>query len=666
MSLLALLFNRYRIKLKTNQIIEDKNKELEKLSIVARETGNGVFITDEKGNIEWFNEGFSILFGWKTIEEYKAVKGNNIFDVSANENIRDIIKECTETHKTIVYENFTPNKTGDMFWVKTTLTPIFNESGILKKMVFVETDVTELKKAQETAERSLHIQEQFLANTSHEIRTPMNGILGMTRQLLDTPLNKEQSECVNAIKESSNNLLHVVNDILDISKIRAGKLVLEKHEFKISDLFKHLHFLLQYKADEKNISLVANIDEAIPPVLMGDAFRLNQILINLAGNAIKFTEQGTVSFSAKLVSNQNNQSAIRFTVADTGIGISENKLELIFETFAQAETHTTRKYGGTGLGLSISKILVEELGGVIHVKSEVGVGSSFTFDLLFDIGNPQWNGSNISHTDGIPDQVSLSHLNILLVEDNIINQRVALFELKKWQVNSDVANNALQAIEKLKTKHYDVVLMDISMPDIDGIEATRLIRNNFPEPICHVPIIAITASALQGEKERCIAGGMNDYISKPFSPVTLYKKIIEWTTKINKQVMENNENISDSRSKQNKLTDLSIILEHAEGDVTYIKEMIELYIESMPEYLAELELHYQANDWAEFEKQAHKMKTPVTYFGVAELKELFTRMEFITREADFENSVNNYMYRIKDLTSASVVELKQELEKVYS
>ncbi len=664
--LLVLLYNRYRIKLKTNSIIEEKNKELEKLSIVARETGNGVFITDEKGNMEWFNEGFSLLFGWKTIEEYKATKGSNIFDVSANANINSIIKECEETHKTIVYENFTPDKAGNMLWVKTTLSPIFDEHGVLKKMVFVETDVTELKKAQETAEKSLHIQEQFLANTSHEIRTPMNGILGMTRQLLETPLNNEQAECVNAIKESSNNLLHVVNDILDISKIRAGKLVLEKNEFKVSDLFKHLQFLLQYKAEEKNIVLATRIDEKIPSVLLGDAFRLNQILINLAGNAIKFTEKGTVSFSAKLVTSQNNQSVVRFCVTDTGIGISENKLDYIFETFAQAETHTTRKYGGTGLGLSISKILVEELGGTIHVESKVGEGSSFMFDLLFDNGNPNWSGTHTTHTEGIPDHVNLSHLTILLVEDNIINQRVALFELKKWKVTSEVANNALQAIEKIKTKQYDLVLMDISMPDMDGIEATRFVRNNFPEPVCNIPIIAITASALQGEKERCIEGGMNDYISKPFNPVTLYKKIIEWTTNRNKQAMENDKKISTSEFKPTKLTDLTIILEHAEGDVTYIKEMIELYIESMPEYLTELQMHYQAKNWPDFEKQAHKMKTPVAYFGVTELKALFVKMEFITREADFENLLMTYMKRTEVLTRDSVMELKNELEKVYS
>lgn len=649
---------------KQKLIIEEKNKELEKLSIVASETGNGVFITDADGEIIWFNEGFSKLFGWKSLDEYAQCRGSNILTVSANENITDLIKSCVEQKRSIEYENATPDKNGNELWIKTTLTPIFDEAGKLKQMVFVETDVTELKKAKELAEQSLQIQEQFLANTSHEIRTPMNGILGMTRQLLETPLNHEQIEYVNAIKESSNNLLHVVNDILDLSKIRAGKLVFEKTEFKIADLFKSLQFILQYKTEEKNIKLDLSIDENIPGVLIGDAFRLNQILLNLASNAIKFTEEGCVTFTAELVKSDENNSSIKFCVLDTGIGIPEDKLEYIFETFAQAESHTTRKYGGTGLGLSISKVLVEELGGKISVTSKVGVGSCFCFELTFGNGDPNWSGSVAQHTEGIPFNADLSNVNILIIEDNVINQRVALFELRKWKVNADIAGNAIIAFEKLKAKNYDLILMDISMPGMDGIEATQFIRNNFSEPIKNIPIIAMTASALQGEKERCLAAGMNDYISKPFNPITLYKKVVEWGTHDNAILIDAEIPSVTSSRKVDRITDLSMILGLAGGDIDYVKEIIRIYIDSMPEYLKELNVSFEKKEWKEVEEHAHKMRAPASYFGVLELKEILFKIESDIQNHVNDNSLEALMGSVNHFVLTSVKELKEELEKI--
>lgn len=660
LALFGLLYNRYRIKLKTNQLIEDKNKELQQLSIVVRETANGVFITDANGEIEWFNEGFFTLFGWKSLEDYAQKRGNNIYKVSTNPEIKNIINECVSKKKSVVYENDTPDKNGNLLWVKTTLTPIFDEKGKLKKMVFIETDVSELKKAKETAEKSLHIQEQFLANTSHEIRTPMNGVLGMTRQLLETPLNKEQEEYVNAIKESSNNLLHVVNDILDISKIRSGKIVFEMSEFRIVDLFKSLQFMLQYKAEEKNIIIDSSIDSKIPPVLMGDAVRLNQILINLAGNAIKFTESGRISFTAEFVGNEVDFVRVKFCVVDTGIGIPESKLDLIFETFAQAETHTTRKYGGTGLGLSISKILVEELGGQITVNSKEGLGSSFCFDLKFKTGDPQWQGPIQHHTEGLPDKIDLSDVNILLVEDNVINQRVALFELNKWRIKTDTVDNANAAFDKLKTKRYDLVLMDISMPGLDGVEATKFIRADFQEMVKHIPIVAMTASALTGEKERCLAAGMNDYISKPFNPVTLYKKIVKWTKKIDQELFVEEKALATF--KRHKLTDLSIISEYASGNVEYIKEMIETFVESMPDYLVELNEMFEQKKWEDLKKQAHKMKTPSAYFGLEKLRTILSDIETISNID--ESILKEQMKTINSTIEEAIIELKHELNKI--
>lgn len=661
--LLLVIYSRFILKTKAHKMIEEKNKELEKLSIVARETANAVLITNAYGDIEWFNEGFSKLFSWNSIEEYKEKKGKNIFEVSGNKNIRNIIEEACLHKKSVTYENLMFTKNKDELWIQTNLTPIFDQKGQLKKMVFVETDVSELKKAKETAERALEIQEQFLANTSHEIRTPMNGVVGMTRQLLDTPLTNEQTEYLNVIKESSNNLLHVVNDILDISKIRAGRIVFEKTEFQLENLFKTLRFALLYRTEEKGIYLKSDIDEKIPPVLIGDPIRLNQIILNLLGNAIKFTETGGVRFSAKKISEQDGKVFIEFCITDTGIGIAKDKLDYVFESFAQAETHTTRKYGGTGLGLSISKSLVDQQGGSISIESEVNKGSSFCFTLPFVVGNSNWEGSIVQQIDGIPSDVNLSNLHILLVDDNQINQRVALFELDKWKAKTDIANNAKTAFEKLKKQNYDLILMDISMPEMDGLEATKYIRNNFEETKKTIPIIAMTASALSGEKEKCFAAGMDDYISKPFNPITLFSKIIKWAKVENTHLIDISVK-SIPKNKLGKTNDLSLLRERASGDMKYIKEMIDIYCEKMPTYLEDFNKAYKQKKWNMLSQNAHKMKSPSVLFGAFELNKILSQIQIQATETFDLKEMKELIKKVNDLCLLSIEELKLELHKI--
>ncbi len=510
----------------------------------------------------------------------------------------------------------------------------------------------QILKAKEAAETAKEMQEQFLANTSHEIRTPMNGIIGMTSQLLDSELNKEQLEYALAIKESSNNLLVIINDLLDLSKIKAGKMAFEMIPFSLSDLCKNLIFTLQYRLSEKNIHLISSIDEKIPAVLAGDPIRLNQVLLNLAGNAIKFTEVGEVKINVKQLKDDGKKVRLLFSVQDTGIGIPNNKLDKIFESFTQVNATTTRKYGGTGLGLTIAKQIIEQQGGTISVSSKVNEGSTFIFALDFLKTNKKAIEIKKQQlTDSYHQTADLSKVNVLVVDDNRVNQRVASLTLKKWNANVSVADDAKSAIDQLKAGNFHLILMDIAMPEMDGLEATDFIRKQLPAPVCDTPIIAMTASALIGEEEKCITAGMNDYISKPFNPNDLFNKIVRL---IPKELIAVNE----------RSIDLTLLHRRAEGDMEYLKEIFESYATEMPLYLEELNRHIAANNWVEIGKQAHKMKSPVALVGAHELKYIFERIELEAPTEESRPELAILFEEMNKLTLTTIEDIEKELKSI--
>ncbi len=411
---------------------------------------------------------------------------------------------------------------------------IRNDAAKPVRMIGSMQDITDRKiaeletlKAKLEAEDARRSQEQFLANMSHEIRTPMNGIIGMTQLIAGTKLTEEQEEYVETIKESAANLLVIINDILDFTKIVAGKVLLEKVDYIFKDVVNNCIRITGFKAEEKSILLTSEIDKRIHPVLCGDPVRLNQILINLIGNAIKFTEKGQVKVFVELIGEDEKHVNLKFSVQDTGIGIAENNINSVFESFTQESSSTTRKYGGTGLGLTITKQLIELQGGTISVISKPGIGSTFSFSLTLRKGN-----INIIPAAKIIDNINekqsvkpFSGIKILLVEDNLINQKVASYTLTKQGAEVDIANHGKEGIELIERNIYDVILMDIQMPEMDGFETAHYIRNHIREAINETPIIAMTASALVSEKTKCLAAGMNDYISKPFQAKELHDKI---------------------------------------------------------------------------------------------------------------------------------------------
>jgi CheY-like chemotaxis protein len=403
-----------------------------------------------------------------------------------------------------------------------TLNKTLEEVSLIKEGMLAKNQLVGAEEARERAEQSRKFKEQFLANMSHEIRTPMNAVVGMTNLLLKTDPSTQQLKYLKAIKQSADNLIVIINDILDISKIEAGRLEFEAVDFSLAEAIDGVANTIMFKSDEKGLYLNINIEEGIPPVLIGDPVRLNQILLNLASNAVKFTESGGITINVTQGETVNGKINIKFNVVDTGIGIPEDRLDAIFESFSQADSTTTRKFGGTGLGLTISKQLVELQGGHIGVSSIVGQGTTFYFELAFAPGNAQ--EAHASHLK--PEGFSGKGVKILLAEDNAFNQIVAQDTLEGMfeGIKVDVVENGKLAIEQLTREHYDLILMDLNMPIMNGLEATRAIRK-LDSDKKHTLIMAMTASATQEAIQECIDAGMNDYISKPFVPDELEEKI---------------------------------------------------------------------------------------------------------------------------------------------
>ncbi|MES2893851.1 MAG: response regulator [Bacteroidota bacterium] len=419
---------------------------------------------------------------------------------------------------------------GSYAYVNTRGYVMMNAEGKPMRMIGCMQDITDRKTAEIEAHQSKlaadearKTQEQFLANMSHEIRTPMNGVIGMTQLLAGTSLTAEQKEYVETIRDSADNLMVIINDILDLTKIAAGKITIDQTDYVFGDIIKNSIQINRFKATEKGLNLRSAIDPRIHRVLAGDPFRLNQILVNLVGNAIKFTEAGDVSVTVHLLEESRENVHLQFIVKDTGIGIEPDKLDTVFERFTQASSATTRKYGGTGLGLTITRQLIELQGGSIHVTSKPGHGSTFTFYLTIKKGC--LSTAETSALSLPTNTQTLEGVRILLVEDNLVNQKVAVKILSLQGADVTIANHGLEAIELLPGGEFDVVLMDIQMPELDGYETTKYIRKKMQGPFTSIPIIAMTASALISEKDKCLIAGMDDYITKPFQAKALFEKI---------------------------------------------------------------------------------------------------------------------------------------------
>ncbi len=514
-----LIRQRFRHKIKSNEIVFDF-------------AGNGLEALDKMNEMKEFDlvltdinmpvmDGLTLLI--KIKEQQKKSKTVVVSAYGDLGNIRTAMNRGAFDFIT---------KPIDFSDLETTIYKTIEEQRLIRQGLLAREMLGQSILDKEKAEQSEKFKQQFLANMSHEIRTPMNSIIGMTNLLINSQMEPPQKKYLNIIKKASENLLVIINDILDLSKIEAGKMEFEKIDFLVSDVIETVFHTLHFKAEEKQLQMTYTIDKELPVALKGDPVRLNQILINLAGNAIKFTEKGSVNIAATLMSRAGSQLLVEFAVTDTGIGIPEDKLYKIFESFSQASSDTTRKFGGTGLGLTISKQLIELQGGSIYVHSKYGKGTTFGFKIPYEVGAAEAIGRKmLNETDISPDQ--LKGLKVLLVEDNQFNQMVAVDTLQGLVtgVSIDVAENGKEALGKLEAGEYDVILMDIQMPEMDGFEATQQIRRTFSSPKNKTAIIAMTANVTKEEVDKCFEAGMDAYIAKPFVPQDLLNKMAQVSNK---------------------------------------------------------------------------------------------------------------------------------------
>jgi len=618
-------------------------REEQKYRSIIANMNLGLLEVDTEENVIFTNQSFCEMSGYD-YEELIGKKASHIYKKEENIELIESKNEARKRSSLEAYEIAVKNKRGQLRWWLISGAPRFNDGGDLVGSIGIHLDITDQKQleidlieARELAEESTRSKEIFLANMSHEIRTPMNAILGMANQLTKTTLDSKQLFYLDTINSASENLLVIINDILDLSKIEAGKLNLERIGFEPKEVVSRAIQVLTHRAEEKGLSITnSHCDEKLSPVLIGDPYRLNQVLLNLLSNAIKFSEEGSIDISCTVVSNNATMQTIQVKVKDTGIGMDELFVKNLFEKFSQEDVSVTRQYGGTGLGMSICKDLIELMGGKINVESKKGEGTSVSFEVQFSKGSLK----DLPFKEPVAiNKEILNNKRILVVDDNNMNRLVAKTILNNYGATITEAVNGKEAINILLENNTDLVLMDIQMPVMGGMEATRIIRRDISKLL---PVIALTANAIKGDNDKCIEGGMNAYLSKPFKEQDLLRVVSFWLGGFNMS----DDNKTATLTMPEKIYDLTDLRAISRGNEAFVIKMVNMFIEQTPLNLAEMESRYNENDYKGMAAVAHKIKPSIDNMGIISLKEVIREIEKAGKNGAADDRIQGMMQTV--------------------
>lgn len=603
----------------------------EKYKSIIENMNLGMVELDKDSTIIFTNDNLSRMTGFTKDELY----GKKLYNVFSEGESRHFIKQkmyLKNKGVSEVYEFITKNKQGESRWWLVSGVPLFSGSGEFKGSLVICLDISQqklleqqLRDAKQQAEESSRAKELFLANMSHEIRTPMNAILGMGSQLQKTRMDEKQQFYLDSINSAASNLLVIINDILDFSKIEAGKMTLDNVGFEMQEIINKALQVINHKAEEKGLEISSVIDPNIAPVLIGDPYRINQVLINLLGNSVKFTEKGSVRIHCSLAEDNKDHQKVQIEVVDTGIGMSDEFINSLFDKFIQEDDRNGKKYAGTGLGMSIVKELVELMKGSISVESKKNIGTLIKLNLPFIKGS---NADLPKKPEKKINSKILSNKKVLLVEDNEMNRVLAKIVLSQYSAIVDEAVNGEQAVAAVRNNHYDIILMDMRMPVMDGVEATHIIRNEISKDI---PIIALTANAVVGEKQKCLDAGMNDFLVKPFEEEELVQVMAKW---LGIETYIESINRKKKEEMNAPLFTIKNLLDVSRGKKEFVAKMLNIFIKEASLSLQNIREAEKNGDILKISSTAHKIKPSLNNMGVFSVKDEILKLEALANNPE--------------------------------
>jgi len=619
-----------------------------------------MWLKDVDSNYLTINKPFMEYF---SITDESEIIGKDALDIWNHETARHFIEEDQS-----VMQNLELSSVEELVdfkhksvWFEIFRAPIIDENGQLLGTTGIARDITSRKKADKalqeavaSAEAANEAKSKFLAIMSHEIRNPLNAVVGMTRMLNDAGITGPNSKLIENIKTSSDHLLMIINDVLDFSKIESGEMLLEETSFNIQDVISRVFNSNVFIAKEKNIELKYNIDSRINNFHQGDPLRLQQVLSNLVSNAIKFTNEGEITIRCAFEKEPGQYSRVRFEVQDTGIGISAENQEKVFESFKQENSTISRTHGGSGLGLAISKQIVELMGGKLKLESTKNIGSKFYFSIDLKIDESQFVQNIETGTDA--EGSSLKGYSVLLVEDNKLNQILAVAILEKWGAKVVVANNGQQAVDISATETFDIILMDIQMPVMDGMTASRIIREKLQ---ISTPILALSANVIKGIVERCKEAGMQGYISKPFDADDLLRKILGHVSK-----SKNNTEASLSIEDEIVVSDVSRLMKMIGSDQIQLNIMLDKFLEITPSYLEELNKGDSANDMQAIATSAHKIKSSIDLVSAPVMRDLILKINQVSKHGGEITEVKQLIRQFNAYYKLLESQLREEINSM--